>query len=507
MEFSVTESPAIKKIVIVGGGTAGWMAAATCARVFGERLDITLVESEEIGIVGVGEATIPQIHLLTQLLGIDEDDFLRRINGTFKLAIEFVGWGKPGESYLHAFGPIGRGLGMAEFQHYWWRAQAAGRLPAGDHLWNYSPAAVAARANRFARLDRIEGLPHGLAHAFHFDAALVSRYLRSHAEKRGVRRIEGRIQNVLQDEHGLISALQLDGERRIEGDFFIDCSGFRGLVIEGALHAGYEDWTHWLPCDRAMAVPCESASPLLPYTRASARAAGWQWRIPLQHRIGNGHVYSSAWMSDDEATVLLLANLDGKPLADPRPLRFTTGRRRKFWDKNCVALGLSSGFMEPLESTSIHLVQSGLSRLLTLFPPQRHCSALADEYNRQCIFEFERIRDFLILHYHLNGRDEPFWQDRRNMRIPDSLAAKMELFREEGRIHREADELFTEVAWLQVMTGQGLRPRRHHPLAHLASDAQVEEFLQLVRDRVGKTVAMLPDHAEFIARHCRAEAA
>ena len=332
----------------------------------------------------------------------------------------------------------------------------------------------------------------------------MARYLRTHAERSGVARIEGRIIEVATDAEGFVAQLRLDGERIVEGDFFIDCSGFRGLVIEGALQAGYEDWTHWLPCDRALAVPCESAPVLLPYTRASARPAGWQWRIPLQHRIGNGHVYSSAWMSDDEAARILMANLDGKALAEPRPLRFTTGRRRHFWLRNCVALGLASGFMEPLESTSIHLVQSGLSRLLALFPQHRHSPALEAEYNRQSAFEFEKIRDFLILHYHLNGRDEPFWQERRNMRIPDSLAAKIALFRDAGRLHREADELFTEVAWLQVMSGQGLAPQGHHPLVSQASQKQIDEFLQLVRERVQRAVAGLPDHASFIERHCKA---
>ena len=497
----------MSKVVIVGGGTAGWMAAATLSRAFGPALAIELVESDEIGTVGVGEATIPQIRLLASFLGLDEDALLREVQGTLKLGIEFQGWGRPGERYLHAFGAIGRDLGLLPFHHYWQRARLAGR---GGGLWDYSLTATAARAGRAARADRPpEGLPLGLVHAWHFDATLVARYLRRQAERTGVRRTEGRIvETLLRGADGFIEGVRLDGDRVVTGELFIDCSGFRGLLIEEALHAGYEDWTHWLPCDRAVAVPSAAAGPPRPYTQAMARPAGWQWRIPLQHRVGNGHVYCSRFMSEDEATAVLLRNLEGPPLAEPRPLRFTTGRRKAFWSRNCVALGLASGFMEPLESTSIHLVQSHLQRLISLFPDRRFEPRAIAEHNRQCAFEFERIRDFLILHYHLNARpDEPFWRERREMTVPDTLAHRMALFKAGGRIFREADELFTETGWLQVMTGQGLAPEACHPLAGALNDAQLDGFLADLKTVIGRSVAALPSHGDFIARHCAAPAA
>lgn len=479
------------------------MAAATLARIAGPLLEIELVESEEIGIVGVGEATIPQIRLLTSALGIDEDDFLRNVQGTFKLGIQFNGWTRPGHSYLHAFGPIGRDLGTLQFHHYWLRSLHCGGDP---DLWAYSVSAAAARANRFLRAEKLAGTPlQGPVYAFHFDATLVAKYLRRYAEQRGVVRTEGRIvDTVLREPDGFIAAVVLDGGRRVAGDLFIDCSGFRGVLIEQALATGYEDWTHWLPCDRALAVPCASVEPLTPYTQATARAAGWQWRIPLQHRIGNGYVYCSRYLGDDEAAATLLANLDGQPLAEPRPLRFTTGRRRKFWNRNCVALGLASGFMEPLESTSIHLVQSGLSRLLGMFPDKRFAPLEIDEYNRQCAFEFERIRDFLVLHYRANGRDEPFWKACREITVPPELERKLDLFRASGRIYRESDELFTEMSWLMVMIGQGIVPAAHHPMSHVVPQPQLEEFLANVRTLIDGAVARMPSHREFIRRHCAA---
>lgn len=489
--------------MIVGGGTAGWMAAATFAKIAGPTLDVELIESEEIGIVGVGEATIPQIRLFTSALRIDEDDFLRHVQGTFKLGIQFNGWTRPGHSYLHAFGPIGRDLGTLQFHHYWLRSMQSGGNP---DLWAYSVNAAAARANRFTRAEKLDDTPlQGPVHAFHFDATLVAKYLRPYAEQRGVVRTEGRIvDTVLREPDGFIESIVLDGGRKVSGDLFIDCSGFRGILIEQALKTGYEDWTHWLPCDRALAVPCESVEPLTPYTQATARAAGWQWRIPLQHRIGNGYVYCSRYISDDEAAATLLANLDGKALADPRPLRFVTGRRKKFWNRNCVALGLASGFMEPLESTSIHLVQSGISRLLGMFPDKRFSQLEIDEYNRQCTFEFERIRDFIILHYYANERPEPFWTACREMSVPPELTRKLELFRSSGRIYRESDELFTEMSWLMVMIGQGIKPEGHHPLAHVLTPEQLEEFLANVRTIIDRAVARMPSHREFIRQHCAA---
>lgn len=489
---------------MVGGGTAGWMAAAVLSRVTGLALDVELVESDAIGTVGVGEATIPQIRLLTALLGIDENDFLRNVSGTIKLGIEFNDWGRPGDSYMHAFGNIGRSLGMVVFHHYWLKASRAGN--AGG-LWDYSLNYQAACQNRFARLDRVgdSGLG-GLEYAYHFDATLVAAYLRRLSEAGGVRRTEGRIvDTTLREPDGFIESVTLEDGRKITGDLFIDCSGFRGLLIEEALGAGYEDWRHWLPCDSAIAVPCAKTEPLKPYTRSTARAAGWQWRIPLQHRTGNGHVYCSEFMSDDEACAILLANLDGRPEAEPRQLRFTTGMRRRPWHRNCLSLGLASGFMEPLESTSIHLVQSGLSRLITLFPERSFSAADIEEYNRQTRFEYERIRDFLVLHYCANQRDDSdFWIGRRELNLPDSLQRKIELFRSSGRIFRDADELFAEVAWLQVMLGQGILPQSQHPLADLPSAERLKSFLEDLRQLVRQTASRLPAHAEFLREHCAA---
>jgi tryptophan halogenase len=492
----------VKKVVIVGGGTAGWMAAASLARVMGPMLEIQLVESADIGTVGVGEATIPQIKLLTRLLGLDENDFLSKTQGTIKLGIQFHDWRRPGDIYMHAFGDIGMSLGMLNFHHYWLRGLAEGF---GESLWDYSLNFQTASANRFDRLDRVGETPlAGLAYAYHFDASLVAKYLRQFSEENGVTRTEGKIvETNLRDTDGFIESLTLENGNRIAGDLFIDCSGFRGLLIEQALETGYEDWSHWLPVDRAVAVPCESTKPLRPYTQAFARHAGWQWRIPLQQRTGNGHVYSSAYMEDDEAASMLLDNLDGERLAEPLLLKFTTGRRKKFWNKNCVALGLASGFMEPLESTSIHLVQSGLDRLIRMFPDKSFPQAEIDEYNRQAGFEFERIRDFLILHYHANERtDSPFWIERREMPIPESLSRKMELFRGSGLIHREAEELFTDMAWLQVMIGQGIIPQRHHPLAGQITVQQLDQFMGGIRKVIAKAVDGLPTHREFIQINC-----
>lgn len=475
------------------------MAAAVLARVLGRSVDIELVESEAIGIVGVGEATIPQIRLLTGLLGIDEAEFLRQTQGTIKLGIEFDGWHRPGEAYMHAFGQIGRSLGMLTFHHYWLRARHHGR---GGGLWDYSLNYRAAKANRFARIDRLgdSGLD-GLVYAFHFDASLVAAYLRAYSEKLGVIRTEGRIVDAaLREPDGHIESVRLEDGRRVGGELFIDCSGFRGLLIEEALGTGYDDWTHWLPCDRAVAVPSASVEPLTPYTRSTARAAGWQWRIPLQHRVGNGHVYCSEYMTDDEAASILLDGLDGRAEAEPRLLRFTTGMRRKVWNRNCVALGLASGFMEPLESTSIHLVQSGLQRLIGLFPDRGFAETDIEEYNRQTRFEYERIRDFLILHYHANERDGEFWRGRRELEVPDTLAGKMALFRSGGRIYRNADELFKEIGWLQVLVGQGIVPDSYHPLADLPTDEQLDGFLSDIRTLIGRAVDGMPSHRDFMDR-------
>jgi len=495
-----------RNIVIVGGGTAGWMAAAALARFLGPAASIRLIESDEIGTVGVGEATIPQIRLFNEGLGIDENDFLRATAGTFKLGIEFADWLRPGHRYLHAFGSIGRPLGLIPFHHYWLRHRAEGGV---DDLWAFSASAEAARQNRFARPeDRPGRLQSGVNYAFHFDAWLYAAYLRRYSEARGVRRIEGRIVEVaLRGGDGFIEAVTLGSGERVEGDLFIDCSGFRGLLIEQALETGYEDWSRWLPCNRALAVPCASAESLTPFTRSTARPAGWQWRIPLQHRIGNGYVYCSDFVSDDEAAATLLANLDGEPLAAPRPLRFVTGKRRKAWNRNCIALGLAAGFMEPLESTSIHLVQAGIARLLQLLPRGEVTEAETAEFNRQTDVEWQAIRDFIILHYKANQREGAFWTQCREMKVPDTLAHKIELFRAGGRIFRIDEELFTEPGWLQVMVGQGIVPGSYHPLADQLSAPQMAEFLELGRKHVAHVVSAMPRHEDFIARHCAMPAA
>ncbi|QMW22160.1 tryptophan halogenase family protein [Sandaracinobacteroides saxicola] len=491
----------IRQIVIAGGGTAGWMAAAAFATLLPPAYRISLVESEEIGTVGVGEATIPMIRLFNQALKLDEADFMAATQGSYKLGIVFDGWRVPGERYIHAFGPVGRDLGLIPFHHYWLRAKAT----AGD-LWDYSLNAAAAYAGRMS-LDTPPAnaaLP-GISSAFHFDAGLYAAMLRRHAEARGVTRHEGRIARLEQhSESGYATALHLQNGMRIPGDLFIDCTGFRALLIGETLGIGYQDWRHWLPCDRALAVPCEGVAAITPYTRATARDAGWQWRIPLQHRTGNGHVYCSDHLSDDEAAATLLANLDGKALADPKPLRFTTGMRNHQWSHNVISLGLSSGFMEPLESTSIHLIQSGISRLLAFLPNQAIAPAARTEFNRQSAFEFERIRDFLILHYHANERPGPFWAACRAMRIPDSLAAKIERFRATGGISREADELFTEVGWLQVLLGQGIMPTDHHPMADALNDAELADYLATLKRLIAQRVAAYPAHNALLATLRRA---
>ncbi|RFP26081.1 tryptophan 7-halogenase [Duganella sp. BJB488] len=496
----------IKQILIVGGGTAGWMTAAAMSKLLGGHYQVRLVESDEISTVGVGEATIPQIKLFNQALGIDEDDFLRETQGTFKLGIQFVNWGRLGENYIHTFGSIGQDMGLVEFHHYWLKLHQAGLAP---DFGAYSLAAVAAPQNKFMRaVDAGNSPVSHIAHAFQFDAGLYARYLRKFAEARGVVRTEGKIADVIVREgDGHVAAVMMESGERIEADLFIDCSGFRGLLIEGALKTGYEDWTHWLPCDRALAVPCESHGPITPYTRATARTAGWQWRIPLQHRIGNGHVYSSKYISDDEATAQLLANLDGAPLAEPKPLRFTTGKRKKFWNKNVVAIGLSSGFMEPLESTSIHLIQSSIARLMSLFPDRDFEQHNIDEFNRQAHFEVDKIRDFLVLHYHATERDDtPFWNYCRTMEVPESLKQKMDLFKQHGRFYREKDEMFASVSWLQVMLGQGMRPQSYHPLVDLYPQEQIEAHLSTIKTVVENCAAKMPGHEDFINAHCASAA-
>lgn len=496
----------IKTLVVVGGGTAGWMTAAALAKVLEGQCAIRLVESDEIGIVGVGEATIPHIGEFNRALEIDENEFLRATQGTFKLGIEFVNWGAIGDRYIHGFGFVGQATQALPFHHFWLRLAAAGKAAP---LEAYSINTVAAQQGKFmpARKDMAGSPVADIAHAYHFDAGLYARFLRGYAERRGVVRTEGKIAQVVQREDGFIDAVVLEGGERIDGDFFVDCSGMRGLLIEQTLHAGFDDWSHWLPVDRALAVPCEATAPLLPLTRSTAHSAGWQWRIPLQHRTGNGHIYCSRFMEQDQAADILLAHLDGKPLADPRPLRFATGRRKRFWDRNCVAIGLSSGFLEPLESTSIHLINTAISRFIAMFPHRGCDPADIDEYNRQTHWEYERIRDFLVLHYKATERDDSaFWNYCRTMPIPDSLQHRIDLFRSSGRIYREGLELFAEPSWLQVMVGQRLRPRSYHPFADLRPEADVLAYVQHVEQVIAKCVRVMPAHADYIARHCAAAA-
>jgi len=495
----------VTNIVIVGGGTAGWMSASALAKALSRDFSIRLIESDEIGIVGVGEATIPQIKLFNNALDLDERDFVRKTQGTFKLGIQFVDWGRLGDRYIHGFGTIGQDLGLIQFHHYWLKLFKQGRA---EDVAAYSLNTAAAPVNKFVNTMNVENSPlSNIAYAYHFDASLYARYLRGYAEARGVRRTEGKIVGVEQrGADGFIESVVLESGEKVGGDLFIDCSGFRGLLIEQTLKTGYDDWTHWLPCDRAMAVPSENVGPPTPYTRSSARTAGWQWRIPLQHRTGNGYVYSSKYISDDEAAATLLKHLDGRALADPRPLRFVTGKRKKFWNKNVVAIGLASGFMEPLESTSIHLIQSGIGRLISCFPEQDFSQTLIDRYNAQAAFEFERIRDFLILHYHATERDDtPFWNYCRTMSVPQQLKDNMELFRESGRFYREGEELFAVTSWVQVMLGQRIMPKTYHPLVDNLSDAELTEFVGGVGTLMRRCVAAMPTHAEFIARTCAAE--
>ena len=493
----------IRRIVILGGGSAGWMTAAALANLIRGGCCIEVIESTAIGTVGVGEATIPPIRHFNRQLGIDENAFIAAARGTFKLGIAFNDWIRPGHRYFHPFGRIGDEFDSVSLHQHWLRERARGSpVPLED----YAMAWVLARSGRFGRpLTDPAMVLSSFDYAYHFDASLYGHYLRDYAQRRGVRRIDGKVLDVkLRSEDGFIQALLLEGGEIIEGDFFIDCSGFRGLLIGSALQVEYESWRHWLPCDRAVAVGCTLGEDLPPYTSASSRPAGWQWRIPLQHRMGNGHVYCSEYMSDDEATAILLASLTGEPLGDPRPLRFTAGIRRQFWARNCVAIGLSAGFLEPLESTSIHLVQSAITRLLALFPDRDCNPILAQEFNRASRFEYERIRDFIILHYHAQQREEPLWRHTRSMEIPQALQFKIDHFRNGGRVLFDSAELFQKNNWLAVLVGQEILPERYHPLVDLRGRADAAKILADMRSAMEQAAMSVPTHRQYLQRHCRA---
>ncbi|OSZ63618.1 tryptophan halogenase [Sphingomonas sp. IBVSS2] len=482
----------IRRVVIAGGGTAGWIAAAALAKLLGPLLDIALVESDEIGTIGVGESTIPTARTFHQLLGIDERAFLRDTRSTFKLGIAFEDWAREGDRYIHSFGQIGKSTWMGDFHHFWLEARAEGW---GGDLGDYCFELQAARAGRFA----IPEQGH-INYAYHLDAGLYARFLRDFAEPLGVRRIEGRIDAVEQHpETGFVTALRLASGARIEGDLFLDCTGFRGLLIEQALRAGYEEWGHWLPTDSAIAVQTASTGPALPYTRAAAHRAGWQWRIPLQHRVGNGLVYASDFLDDDGARALLDARIEGERLIEPRIIRFKAGRRRKLWDRNVIALGLASGFVEPLESTSIHLIMIAVTRLVQLFPFGGIGEGVAARFNALGRVEIERIRDFIILHYHLNQRaDGGFWDRCRTMAIPDSLAERIAAFRDGAIAWQASDDLFRVDSWVQVMLGQRLAPGSHHHMGRMIVEGELRSALGALRSGIADAVARMPAHQQFL---------
>jgi tryptophan halogenase len=490
------EAPVVRKVVITGGGTAGWNTAAALVKHFGELLEIVLVESEEIGTVGVGEATFPSILGFHRLLKLDEREFMRATKATFKLGISFENWGGLGDRYIHAFGQIGKSTWMGDFHHFWLAAQEDGF---GGELGDYCFERKAAEAGKFSTSDTVK-----INYAYHFDAGLYSAHLRRISEGQGVKRIEGRIARVEQHpDTGFITALVLESGEQVAGDLFVDCSGFRGLLIEQTLKTGFEDYSHWLRTDSALAVQTPSTGDIPPYTRAIARQAGWQWKIPLQHRVGNGLVFSSQYLSQDEARHTLVSNLDSEPLFEPRLIRFKAGRRLKAWNKNVVCIGLAGGFIEPLESTSIHLIQIGVTRLMQLFPFSGITASLMGRYNDQSRTEYERIRDFIILHYKLTERDDTaFWRDCRAMEIPDSLAQRIELFRESGFAYQGADDMFRVESWMQVMLGQRLRPRGYHHMGRMLGPERLRKALDTLKGSIEGAVSRMPAHGEFLRQYC-----
>ena len=495
----------IREVLIVGGGTAGWMTAAALSKVLDTKgVRVTLVESDAIATVGVGEATIPPITTFNQILGIDEAEFMRATKGSFKLAIEFVDWKHKGHRYQHPFGNFGLDIEALKFHQFWLRAHHEGWAAPID---DYNLPATAVNLGRFALPSKDPGqVMSALKYAFHFDASLYAKYLRGYAETRGVTRVEGKVASVQQHgETGFITGVTLEDGRVLEADLFVDCTGFRALLIEQTLKTGYEDWGHWLANDRAVALQCEMGGDgLTPFTRATAHEAGWVWRIPLQHRIGTGYVYSSKHISDEDALKTLQGTLDGAPTQEPNFIKFRPGRRKQIWNKNVVAIGLSSGFLEPLESTSIHMIQAGITKLLALFPDRGFNPVEIAEYNRLTILQVELIRDFIILHFHANQRDEPYWKALREMEIPADLSRKIELFRSSGRLFQSDYDLFAEPSWIAVLLGQGVTPRRHDPLVDQYDQAFVRGQMERLGGLIRRTAEAMPTHEAFIARYCAA---
>ncbi len=487
------------RVVVLGGGTAGWMSAAGIARLLGDRVEVQLVESEDIGIIGVGEATLPHIRGFVERLGIDEAAFMKATHATYKLGIDFRDFGRIGESYIHPFGSFGEELAGVGFHHYWLELHRHGfAQPLGD----YSLCVAAALANRFEPPAADMSLRSTYGYAYQFDATLFGPFMRDFGLSIGVVRHEGLVTGVDRDgESGDIAALLLDDGRRIEGDLFIDCSGFRSVLLGQELGEKWEDWTHWLPCDRAAAMPCTHATEdLRPYTTATAMPAGWRWQIPLQHRMGNGYVFSSAFVDEDAACEAIRKAAEGDPLADPRVLRFRPGRRKRSWSGNVIAVGLASGFLEPLESTSIYLAQMAITYLIELFPQDGGIApADRDEFNRLVDMEYDRVRDFLILHYHATTRDDSeFWNHVRTMTVPDSLAAKMELWREAGRIERYSDGLFYDASWIAVYVGQGLLPDRHDPRTGMIDPQKLKAAADRLQQEIRNEVSRMPAHRDYL---------
>ena len=498
---------AIEKIVIVGGGTAGWMTAAALSKLSANKnVSVTLIESEQIGTIGVGEATIPPFLDFNRLLGIDEAEMLSAVQGTFKLGIQFANWGAIGDSYIHPFGNYGYQIEGTSFHHIWHKYKQSGdKRP----IQVFNIETMAAHMGRFARTSdyQSDDLPP-INHAYHIDASRYAKFLRSYAEKRGAKRHEGKVVSVGQNsETGFVTSVSMSNGDIIKGDLFVDCSGFQGLLIEKTLNTVYEDWNKYLPCNRAVALPCvrEDGSAPLPYTRSTAHSAGWQWQIPLQHRNGNGHVYASDYMSDDEALTILVRNMVGKPSAEPNFLRFTAGKRKKFWNKNVVAIGLAAGFVEPLESTAIHLIYTSINKLISMLSLEGISQYQEDVFNRLTEREYNRIRDFIILHYKATTRnDSPFWDYCRTMDVPDSLTEKIELFKHPGQIFREEDELFTETSWAAVMMGQGISMISHNAMADTVKEPQTRKELDAIEQSILYVVQHMPSHSDYLKQYCPA---